>query len=604
MDAQVGLLEPTRLHAVRRAIALILESTDAYSKRKLAQSFFFLVIFSVLSAVTPVIYKLLIDGLTSPSSTAWWSTPAALLVAFILLQLVARIAGTLRALVHGQGLQRLSRTIGVRLFSHVLSLPLRYHLERKAGGIGDILDQGLSGCHTLLQHLVFTFLPVMVEFLAIALVLVHYGHWKYLALFTAASIAYALVFGRAAREVTAPSEAIASASIEANGNLVDTLLNCETVKYFAGETAMTNKFDNAMALLESRWCTLLRIQTRNGIFIAIIFTLSLSAALGLAGYDTLSGVMTVGDFVLINTYVIRLVQPLETIGYAVRDMAQALGFLQKMLQLLDEVAESDHGGRALPSVGVKGTLTFENVSLSYGAGRFGLKHVSFCVPAGRTIAVVGPSGCGKSSLVRLIFRLYEPQSGRILIDGNPISELALSSLREAIAVVPQDTVLFNDSIRANLAFANPSASFAEIKRAAALARLDKFIEGLPDGYDTIVGERGLKLSGGERQRTAIARAALKKPRVFVFDEATSSLDSTTEREVIDAFATVVQHCTTLVIAHRLSTIVHADEILLMEQGRIASRGTHSELLATSGTYAAMWRAQSAKRNRVDAEEVR
>jgi ABC-type transport system involved in Fe-S cluster assembly fused permease/ATPase subunit len=591
MDVEVKTSGGSHFHAIRTTARLIWAEIDAFTKQRLIASFVFLALMSVLAALTPVIYKLLIDGLSGIAPPVPWITPVVLIAAFVLIQFGSRIAGTLRGFVHGKALQRLTRRIAVRLFGHVMSLSLPYHLERKTGAIGETIGQGLQGCHTILQHAVFTFLPVIVEFVTITFVLLHFGHWQYLALFTVSGVAYAVAFGYAAKAVTKPSEQLASASIDANSHMVDALLNCETVKYFNGEKLIKGRIDDAQAVVETRWGRLLGIQTANGFAIATIFTLSLGAALGLAGNGVLAGTLTVGDFVLINTYAVRLVQPLETIGYAVRDMSQALGFLQKMLHMLDERPELDSGHQILDLSTVRGEVTFENVSLSYGTGRFGLRDITFTVPAGRTVAVVGASGSGKSSLVRLLFRLYEPQSGRILLDGMPISSLSLRSLRSAIAVVPQDTVLFNDTLGANLALADPDAAQGTIEKAAQIANLDTFINSLPERYGTSVGERGLKLSGGEKQRVAIARAALKRPRVFVCDEATSSLDSRTETAIIQNLRAVARDCTTLVIAHRLSTVVHADEILVLHLGAIVERGTHTSLLALDGRYAALWRAQ-------------
>jgi len=593
----MGVQEKRRvgLQAIRTTVKLIWAETDAYTRRKLVQSFVFLVGFSALGALTPVVYKLLIDGLSGHRAVRAYLTPLGLIAAFVLFQFLMRFCGELRNLVHGQALQRLNRRLSLRLFQHVFDLPLEYHLNRKTGAIGEILGQGLNGCHILLQHLVFTFLPVVFEFLATAVVLVNLGMRKYLLLLTVSGIAYGVVFARGARLITAPSAAVATAQIDAHSRLTDSLINYETVKFFGSERQIGQRFDSTMAHVESTFRGLLRIQTWNGLIVVTIFSASLAIALGLAGHDALRGLLTVGDFVLINTYVVRLVQPLESIGYAARDIAQGLGYLQNMLALLAELPETDGGARSANGSPVRGELAFEHVSLVYGTSRRVLTDVSFIAPPGQTLAIVGISGSGKSSLIRLLFRLYETSSGRILLDGRPIADMTLHDLRAAIAIVPQDTVLFNDTIGANICFGKNDATPEEIRGAARLARLDTLIESLPGGYDTPVGERGLKLSGGEKQRVAIARAALKQPRIFVFDEATSSLDSRTERDILQNLAEISKSCTTLVIAHRLSTVVHADKILVLNHGSLVEHGTHAALLETSGHYAQLWHAQQGSR---------
>jgi ATP-binding cassette, subfamily B, heavy metal transporter len=327
------------------------------------------------------------------------------------------------------------------------------------------------------------------------------------------------------------------------------------------------------------------------VLVATIFALSLGGSLYLAASNVMSGTMTVGAFILVNAYVIRLAQPLEMLGFAIHDVAQGLAFLQGLLDLLQEARESDAPTPTSFRPSLQSQLSFEAVSFGYRDGEPVLKDVSFDVKPGSTVAFVGASGSGKTSIIRLLFRLYEPRRGRILLDGTPIANLPLSLLRQAIAVVPQDTVLFHDTIANNIAFGRHGASRADVEEAGRIANLDGFISTLPDGYDTVVGERGLKLSGGERQRVAIARAALKRPRIYVFDEATSSLDTRTEREILRNLRDVAARCTTLVIAHRLSTIVHADEILVLDKGAIVERGKHEDLLVHDGIYSMLWRAQ-------------
>ena len=604
MDSPIG--RPYTVIAALRATAeIIWAESDSFTKRQLVASFALLVVGSVLGALAPVIYKLLIDSFSGVAPVAEQLTPPVLLVASILCGYVIAISGVTRGLVHGLGTTRLNRRISNRLFGHIVRLPLRFHLDRKTGAIGETLGQGLSGCQIVLQHAVFTFLPVIVEFLAIIVVLIHFQRTPYLFLIGISAIAYGFTFWRVAERIVEPSQRVSEAHVNSHATMTDSLLNYETIKYFAGEPAICRRYDDTQIEKEGAWRGLLMLKASTGVLLETIYFVSIGVSLGFAGYEVLRGTMTIGDYVLINTYVSRLYQPLEAMGAAARDVSQGLAFLQKMLDMFREKAEGGplpaggaEAARLAPepsSVEARGELAFENVSFSYKPDRAILTDVSFTVPAGRTLAIVGASGSGKSSLIRLLFRLYEPTSGRILLDGVPTSELPLAQMREAIAVVPQDTVLFNDTIGHNIGFGQQGATQEQIEHAAKLAHLHDFIASLPEGYSTPVGERGLKLSGGEKQRVAIARAALKNPAIFVFDEATSSLDSRSEREILNNLIEVSKSCTTLVIAHRLSTVVHADEILVLDHGTIVERGAHAVLLEAGGSYAALWRAQQGGR---------
>jgi len=582
---------PVVPRALRTTVALIWQEADSLTKRMLAVSFVLLVIGAALSALTPVAYKLLIDAFTGEAAAKALITPAIIVAAYVAFNYVVRGVNEVRAYVHGIGLQRVDRRLSRRLFAHIISLPLRFHLDRKTGAVGQTLAQGLQGCHILLQHLVFTFLPVTVEFVIIITVLIHFGHSVYLAILGATAVGYLVAFWYGSKQVVVPSEIVSTAHIAAHATLTDSLLNYETVKYFNAEPVIEKKYDSSLNDMEVAWKRLLGIHAINGLVIATIFGVSLALCISYTAHRVLQKEMTVGDFVLINGYLMRLIQPIEAIGYAVREMSQGLAFLRKMLELFDEPSEHDKSGAHDTGLESRGEISFEGVSFSYDPKRFVLKDVSFTASAGKTVAIVGMSGSGKSSLIRLLFRLYEPTSGRILLDGKPIADMPRATLREAIAVVPQDTVLFNDTIGHNIAFGKQGATQADIERAAKLANLHALISGLPEGYDTPVGERGLKLSGGEKQRVAIARAAIKRPRIFVFDEATSSLDSGTEKEILQNLVEVSKSSTTLVIAHRLSTVVHADEILVLDHGAFVERGTHQELLQRNGRYAMFWRAQ-------------
>jgi ATP-binding cassette subfamily B protein len=596
------------LQTLREALQLLWAVADAFAKRRLLIALFLVATGALLAALTPIALKLLIDSLTAgplasptaspiaaPSAFVFFapivSTPIVLVLLYVCGQYLTRLLTELRTLAHGQAEQRVRRHIGRELFEHLVRLPLRFHLERRTGAIGETAEQGIRGYQLLLTHLIYTILPVTVEFVAVGAVLVHFGHASYLAIFAVASVVYVTVFRRGAVSILEPARTISASHIEAHAVLNDSLLNFETVKYFDAGRIVCSRYDAALGRTESAWRSFYHRRMTNGAAVATIFALSLGTTLVLATRDVLAGAMTAGDFVMLNAYVLRLVQPLEMLGFAVRDIAQGLAFLQRMLELFRETPEIDVRHAAIPVQDSRGALVFINVGFSYRPDRTILRGVSFTVPPGRSVAVVGASGSGKSSLIRLLFRLYEPDAGRILLDGVSISQMSLSMLRQAIAVVPQDTVLFHDSIASNIGFGRDGASMEEIQEAARIANLHDFILAMPDGYDTIVGERGLKLSGGERQRIAIARAVLKRPRVFVFDEATSSLDSRTEREILTNLISVSHQCTTLVIAHRLSTIANADEILVLDDGRIAERGTHQELRDLHGLYAALWQAQ-------------
>jgi ATP-binding cassette subfamily B protein len=576
---------------LREAARLFWIVADTFVKRRLLLAFLLVGGAALLSALSPYALKLGIDALSAGGSGASMLVPLAFVGAYVFSQYLVRMFTELRTLTHGQAEQRVRRHIGRHLFEHLVHLPLRFHLDRKTGAIGETAEQGTRGYQLLLTHLIYTILPVAVEFAAIAFVLVHLEHKMYLAILGIASVAYTFVFSHAAKTIQDPAHRLTTTHINAHAVLTDSLLNCETVKYFDAEPVVCDRYDKALDERESAFGEYLRRLAINGSLVATIFAISLGVSLAYASYDVMRGAMTIGDFVLVNAYVVRLVTPLEMLGYAVRDVAQGLAFLQDLLKLFKEEREGDFGKSAGRPTSTSGELVFENVSFSYREDRAILKNVSFFVPAGKTVAVVGVSGSGKSSLIRMLFRLYEPDCGKICLDGTPIAEMSISTVRQAIAVVPQDTVLFHDTLASNIGFGRFGSTQEEIERAAVVANLHEFIKGLPDGYDTMVGERGLKLSGGERQRVAIARAALKRPRIFVFDEATSSLDSKTEREILNNLVDVSRKSTTLVIAHRLSTVIHADEILVMDRGVIVERGTHDELRERNGAYAALWQAQ-------------
>ncbi len=580
--------EPTWVSAFR----LLAEETNRRLKLLFALALLIVLVSSALAALSPVLLKLIVDRLTNPDTLGGvYLLVGVLVLAYAGSHWLVRSLGELRTLVVGRADQRLHRRLSLRLFKHVMALPLRFHLDRKTGALSQTLTQGLLGYRMLVQHLVLTVLPVILEIATMSTVLLVLGQPVFLGIIGITMLCYAVAFYFGATRLTKSSRAVSAAHIDANALLTDSILNYETIKSFCAEPRMHRRMDEAFAQTETNWARFFSHKALNGVLVGTIFALSLGVSVYVAVRQVQQGRMSLGDFVLVNAYMLQIFRPMEMIGFAFRDIAQGVAFIEKMIEVFRQEPESatDGGGGVLPPG--PGELVFDEVSFSYSEERPILENVSFKVPSGKTVALVGASGSGKSSLVRLLVRFWEPDSGRILFDGVPISEVSGSSLREAIAVVPQDTVLFNDTIAYNIAMGRADSTEKDIRAAAKLAHIHDFIDARPDGYETRVGERGLKLSGGEKQRIAIARAALKKPRVFVFDEATSSLDSKTEQKILRNMDEVSKGTTTLVIAHRLSTIVEADEILVLERGRIVERGTHRELLRRGGVYQGMWSAQ-------------
>lgn len=579
--------------ALGEAIALLRSAIDPYAKVRLMWAVAFVVGGAIAAALTPIALQSAVDSLVEGNVGVWRYAPVLLIAAYVGGQFLSTAFVDLRLLVFGMADQRLRRRMSGKLFAHVVRMPMRSHLSRKVGELVDTTEQGVIGYQLVLTHLVYTVFPVVIELAIVVAVLLSLGRGSYLSILGASAAAYVYVFSRGASAMRTPAQSASRGHIAASGVLADALVNCETIKYFGAEPVVTGRYDSTLYQAEGFWRTLYRRRAMTGLVVAAIFAGSLAWLLSWAAKDVAQGRMTVGEFVLINAYAVRLVQPLAMLGVAVRDIVQGLAFLDRMLLLLREPVESGSERQAADEACVpsEGALTFENVSFSYERNRAVLEKVSFSVAAGRTVAIVGASGSGKSSISRLLFRLYEVNEGRILLDGVPIADMALSDVRNAIAIVPQDTVLFHDTVEQNIAIARRGASRAEVEEAARVAHLHDFIVGLPEEYETVVGERGLKLSGGERQRIAIARAVLKRPRVFVFDELTSSLDANTEQEILRSLEEVSSKTTSLVIAHRLSTVMHADEILVLEKGAIVERGTHLTLLEGKGRYASLWRAQ-------------
>jgi ATP-binding cassette, subfamily B, heavy metal transporter len=483
------------------------------------------------------------------------------------------------------------RKLAYLTFVHMHELSLRFHLERKTGGLTRVLERGRNGIETIVRMVILQLVPTIVEVTLLMAVLLWKFDWRYVLATLITVVVYMYYTYIATEWRIGIRRKMNDSDTEANTKAIDSLLNYETVKYFNSEEREAARYDRSMERYEQAsvkaYTSLAVLNTGQ----AIIFTAGLTATMVMCAFGVRSGHNTVGDFVMVNAMMIQLYQPLNFMGMVYREIKQAIIDIEKMFTVLSRNPEIKDSPGAVPLIVTSGHVRFDNVQFAYEPDRPILKGLSFDVPAGKTVAIVGPSGAGKSTISRLLFRLYDVSSGRILIDGQDIRDVTQASLRASIGMVPQDTVLFNDTIRYNIRYGRWEASDAEVEEAARLAQIDGFIRMSPKGYETQVGERGLKLSGGEKQRVAIARTVLKAPPILVLDEATSALDSHTEREIQDSLERVSRNRTSLVIAHRLSTIVTADEIIVLDQGRIAERGTHGQLLATGGLYASMWNRQ-------------
>ncbi|MDB5591703.1 ABC transporter ATP-binding protein/permease [Enterovirga sp.] len=551
-----------------------------------------------VTMVTPFTFKWATDALVAVAggrvqpaaaeSALLWGAPVLLTVAYgvarALQALITQVRDGLFAKVAMHAVRRLAQ----RTFEHMHSLSLRFHLERKTGGLTRVLERGRNGIEELSRLFILQLIPTIVEFVLVVGILAWQFGWLYSAVVIVMVAVYLAYTYRATEWRIGIRKQMNDSDTDANVRAVDSLLNYETVKYFGAERREAERYDRSVARFERA-----STQTYTSLAVlnagqAIIFSAGMTVLMVMAAYDVAAGRTTVGGFVLVNAMLIQLYIPLNFMGMIYREIKQALIDIDDMFRILGREPEIADRPGAAPLVVAEGEVRFEDVRFGYGADREILKGISFTVPAGRTVAIVGPSGAGKSTISRLLFRFYEPTGGRILIDGQDIAEVRQDSLRAALGMVPQDTVLFNDTIGYNIRYGRADATDEEVAEAARLAQIDRFIGLLSEGYDTPVGERGLKLSGGEKQRVAIARTILKAPPILILDEATSALDSFTEREIQDALDRVAEGRTSIVIAHRLSTVVSADEILVLDAGIIVERGGHDELLARGGVYAAMW----------------
>ena len=550
----------------------------------------FLVAAKLVNVYVPLLYKGAVDAL-SPGRATLVVVPVALIIGYGLARVGAQIFAELRDAVFAKVGQRAVRRVALATFRHLHALSLRFHLERQTGGLSRAIERGIRGTEFLLSYMLFNVVPTLFEILLVCGILWSFYNAGFAAVTLAVIVAY-IVFTFTVTDWRVKfRREMNERDSEANTKAIDSLLNFETVKYFANEEHEAERFDKALRAYEraavKSQTTLSALNVGQGMIIAA----GLVAVMLLAARGVARGTMTVGDFVLVNSFLVQLYAPLNVLGMVYRNIKQSLTDLESMFRLLAVRAEVEDRPGATPLRIGRGEIVFDHVSFRYDPRRPILDDVSFRVPPGGTIAIVGPSGAGKSTIARLLFRFYDVDQGAIRIDGQDLREVTQESLRRSIGVVPQDTVLFNDSVRYNIAYGRPGASDEEIVAAARHARIHDFIASLPDGYGSMVGERGLKLSGGEKQRVAIARVILKEPSILIFDEATSALDTKTEQEIQASLDEVRSERTTLVIAHRLSTVVNADEILVLDEGRIVERGDHAFLLSQAGVYAAMWARQ-------------
>ena len=594
-DAAATAEKRSAMNVIRRVAPYIWPTGQAWVKRRVVWSLIALVASKLIAVTSPLFYKAAVDAMAGDTGSAAWLLAMGaiwLTIAYGMTRLMNTGFQQLRDVIFARVGQRALRQIALETFNHIHRLSMRYHITRKTGGLSRIVERGVKGVDFLLRFLIFSIGPLILELLLVGAILFFYFDWRYLVV-VAITIGLYVWFTFAITEMRVKIRRVMNEQdTDANQKAIDSLLNFETVKYFGAEAREAQRYDAAMAKYEEA-----AVKTNNSLALlnfgqGFLITVGLVVVMVMAALEVDKGTLTVGDFVMVNAYMIQISMPLNFLGTVYREIRQALTDMGEMFDLLEQPAEINDKSGATDLVIAGGEVRLDHVSFAYDAARPILKDVSLTVGAGQTVAIVGPSGSGKSTIGRLLFRFYEVTAGALRIDGQDVRDVRQDSLHAQIGVVPQDTVLFNDTIYYNIAYGRPEASRTEVEAAAKAARIHEFVLKMPKGYQTQVGERGLKLSGGEKQRVGIARTLLKNPPILLLDEATSALDSQTERDIQDSLKAMGQGRTVITIAHRLSTIVDADQIVVLEDGRIVEQGRHDQLVEAGGRYSAMWLRQS------------